>query len=355
MPHVSHEALRSLALPTEKTALQRLAAQRRRIDVPTRSARERFPEYETFPFGWMFAAFSSDVPAGTIRTIRRSDLDLLVWRGTDGAVTVSAAHCPHRGAHIGVGGEVHGCELVCPYHWWRFDAAGENTAIPYQADPSDARLPVYPTIERGGLVLFWYHPDPTVGPRWEIPELPEVTLDDWGPLVTHVVEFAAPWIEVAENFPDKVHVRTVHGVDNFTDIHRLEFTEWGHRQEASFDHASDDGTFTEHMVTEAFGPGFSVVRSVGPIEWTFVLAVAAVDFETTIAAMGYRLRRTDDARPGEYWTAVERAMIDFSRTQWAEDAAIFSHKVHAPIRGNDPEDDPARRYRAWAERFHRPD
>ena len=29
--------------------------------------------------------------------------------------------CPHRNADLSVFGEVHGCELVCTLHGWRFD------------------------------------------------------------------------------------------------------------------------------------------------------------------------------------------------------------------------------------------
>lgn len=73
-----------------------------------------------------------------------------------------------------------GCELVCPFHGWQFDAADANTLIPYsQRTNGRARLRSYPVVERNGLVMAWYHPQGD-GPLWEIPHVPEFDDDpEW--------------------------------------------------------------------------------------------------------------------------------------------------------------------------------
>ena len=75
--------------------------------------------------------------------------DLVAWRDAEGEPHVMDAYCPHLGAHLGYGGRVEGCELVCPFHWWRFDADGCNTQVPYDGSSNPAaRIHTYPTAER---------------------------------------------------------------------------------------------------------------------------------------------------------------------------------------------------------------
>ena len=62
-----------------------------------------------------------------------------------GEVHVMDAFCPHLGAHLGHGGHVDGCEIVCPFHGWQFDADGHNTRHPLQrAHQQEGRHPRLP-------------------------------------------------------------------------------------------------------------------------------------------------------------------------------------------------------------------
>ena len=134
-----------------------------------RTSLERFPYYTAFPFAWYFAAYSDDLAPGDVRAVHWLARDLVIWRGLDGAAHVMDAYCPHMGAHLGYGGRVEGCNLVCPYHWWEYDGDGHNVRIPYAEQPNrKARVRAYPTIDRNGLIMFWYHPTDEP-PLWEIP------------------------------------------------------------------------------------------------------------------------------------------------------------------------------------------
>ena len=120
--------------------------------------------------------------------------------------------CPHLGAHLGHGGTVEDCEIVCPFHGWKFDADGTNTDIPYsERTNKKGTLRTFPVAERNGVCLVWYHPDAAVEPQWEIRELPEFNGDpEWSTVIRteHTVE--APWQEMAENGVDSAHFRYVH-------------------------------------------------------------------------------------------------------------------------------------------------
>ena len=56
--------------------------------------------------------------------------------------------CPHTGAPLAAG-QLHGCELTCPWHGWTFDlTTGQSTMVPF------ARLEtVDVTVKRGELHL----------------------------------------------------------------------------------------------------------------------------------------------------------------------------------------------------------
>src|SRR5678809_465596 len=78
----------------------------------------RFP-FPPFPSGWFRVADAGDVRPGTVRPLRYFGRDLVLTRGADGAPHLFDAHCPHLGAHLGVGGRVVDGTLQCPFHGWR--------------------------------------------------------------------------------------------------------------------------------------------------------------------------------------------------------------------------------------------
>ena len=49
---------------------------------------------------------------------------------TTATARVFDAHCPHLGAHLGVGGQVCGDGIACPFHGWRFDGEGQLVEVP---------------------------------------------------------------------------------------------------------------------------------------------------------------------------------------------------------------------------------
>ncbi|WP_156840285.1 Rieske (2Fe-2S) protein [Novosphingobium aquimarinum] len=105
--------------------------------------------------GWHPIAASDDLPAGHIYAAQLCDVPLAVWRGQDGTVNVWEDRCPHRGVRFTIG-SIHGDELRCQYHAWRFrSGSGACSAIPAHPTrkPSSAiRATLFPGVERDGLV-----------------------------------------------------------------------------------------------------------------------------------------------------------------------------------------------------------
>ena len=111
-------------------------------DLPLRAFGGRFPDLALAPLG-------SRVPASRIaqrlvqrprrcgtgarrhvRPVTYLGQDLVLFRGEDGTARVFDAHCPHLGAHLGVGGRVCGDGIICPFHGWRFDGRGRLAEVP---------------------------------------------------------------------------------------------------------------------------------------------------------------------------------------------------------------------------------
>ena len=58
--------------------------------------------------------------------------ELAVYRGDDNKAYIVDAYCPHLGANLGVGGQVKGDCIECPFHGWVFKGSdGKCVNIPY--------------------------------------------------------------------------------------------------------------------------------------------------------------------------------------------------------------------------------
>lgn len=117
----------------------------------------RYP-FTSYPDGWFRVAYSHELPVGGVQPIEALGKDLVAFRGEDGRVRVLDAHCPHLGAHLGVGGTVVGNVIACPFHDWRFDGEGTCVDIPYSDRvPKKARVGAWDVQEQNGIVFVWHH------------------------------------------------------------------------------------------------------------------------------------------------------------------------------------------------------
>ena len=324
-------------------------------DLPATRMRsiERFPYYTAFPFGWYRASHSEDLAAGEVKALRFLNRDLVAWRGEDGAAHVMDAYCAHLGAHLGYGGRVEGCELVCPFHWWRWDGEGRNTRIPYDGSQNRAaRIPAYPTIDRNGSVLFWYHPLGEA-PLWEIPEIECFDNPDWTPYQRFRWEMRAPWQEFAENGPDYVHLRTVHGSVTIPEVERYECEGYQTKLRSRVDFDTPRGAQQGRIDSDAWGPGFALARFSGIIDACFVAASTPIDFETTEVTHSYSIRKLgEDAEALAKTQRVGDALIRDLVKQVEEDLVILDRKIFQAQPRLSEADGPIVEFRKWAKQFY---
>ena len=83
------------------TTVVTLATEGRKDSMP--QARKRYA-FSPYPDGWYFASTSADLQPGDIKPLELVGRDLVLFRTKGGKAVVVNAHCPHLGAHVGIGG-----------------------------------------------------------------------------------------------------------------------------------------------------------------------------------------------------------------------------------------------------------
>jgi len=303
----------------------------------------------SMPVGWFAVAESPDLAVGDTTAAYYFDSHLVLWRDEAGTAHVQDAFCPHLGAHLGHGGTVEGCEIVCPFHGWKFDGEGCNTDIPYSERTNrKARIRSYPVLERNGFVYAWYHPD-AKPPTWEPEEVADLTSGDFsGPTRTaHVVQAGIQ--EMAENAVDSAHFRYVHNVAEVPVIERYEQDGHVAVMESSQRFPTPRGVVEGRIDSTAHGPGISIVRFSGIIDTLLVSATTPIDAETSQTRFNFYVRSLGDEAANSSVGEAFAAEVD---KQFREDIPIWEHKAHLVRPALADNDGPFMKFRRWYAQFY---
>jgi phenylpropionate dioxygenase-like ring-hydroxylating dioxygenase large terminal subunit len=156
---------------------------------------------------WFAVARAADVPMGRPVAARLLGRDLVLWRSNEG-VRAWQDLCVHRGARLSLGTVRDNC-LICPYHAWQYDSAGQCVhfpAHPNQTPPLKAHASVFHAMERYGLI--WAS---LAEPRHGLPEFAELSDPSFRQLIAGPYAFHAQGPRIIENFLDVAHLPIVHG------------------------------------------------------------------------------------------------------------------------------------------------
>jgi 3-ketosteroid 9alpha-monooxygenase subunit A len=168
------------------------------------------PRYPAFTNGWFQVAWSRELPPGAVRSLRYFGQDLVLYRGSSGTAHVLDAHCPHLGAHLGVGGKVVDDCLECPFHGWQFDGGGQCARIPYARKiPPKATLGSWPLVERDGMIFVWRH-HARRDPDRALPQVGGYVAGEWSGWSTYALTLRARSLDILENSVDSPHFEHVH-------------------------------------------------------------------------------------------------------------------------------------------------
>jgi len=304
------------------------------------------------PFGWFCVGYPEDFPVGIPKPARYWGRHLVIWRDEREALHVQDAFCPHLGAHLGHGGTVDDCEIVCPFHGWKFDAEGTNTEIPYSERTNrKGTLRTFPVVEENDLVMAWYHPDPDVEPMWEVPVVEEFGADnhDWSTDIRTSYEVDTTIQEMAENGVDSAHFRYVH---NTAEIPVMESYETGFpvsQMKSTQKFPTPRGVMEGRIDSTSYGPGISLVSFSGIVDTLNFAVTTPIEADKCIIRFNFRFKTMGDA---ETTRNVGNAFVQEVHKQVLEDKPIWEHKAHLVRPALADNDGPFTKFRKWYAQFY---
>jgi 3-ketosteroid 9alpha-monooxygenase subunit A len=300
------------------------------------------------PNGWFQVAYCDELEAGEVKKLRYFDQDWVLFRGENGEAALLEAYCPHLGAHLGVGGEVVGNHLRCPFHHWEFDQRGKCQKVPYaKRIPPKAKVGTTPVVEKNGLIMAWWHKGGEA-PSWEVPEVEEVEDDTWTDY------FRKEWVvrsrnqELAENSVDPVHFRYVHRT---VEIPKAEAWTEGPVLRAKLSYPIGDGEALQHgdIDISVYGMGFGVTHFRGIVDTTVVISGTPVDEEYVHQRLSFMVKKRESE---EATQGLGNAFVKEISRQFSEDMPIWETKTYweAPVLCDG--DGPIAVLRKWGKQFY---
>src|SRR2546430_644150 len=152
-----------------------------------------------------------------------------------------------------------------------------------------ARAGDVPRTQMSALERFPYYPNGPE-PLWEIPELDEYDDPTWSDYLRANWVVRCPWQELAENGPDFVHLRTVHGAADVPELESLTYDGIRSHLRSRVNFATPRGAQPGRIDTDSWGPGYGVARVSGIIDALFVAGTTPIDYEQTLSIKAYKVK-----------------------------------------------------------------
>jgi len=301
------------------------------------------------PMGWYSAGYGHEFETGQVAERRFVGRDLVVWREADGTPHVVDAYCPHLGAHLAYGGCVDGDRIVCPFHHWAYDAEGTNVDIPYvERTNAKARLRTFPTVERNHMVMFWYHPDPDVPPRYDVPELEALagSADASVFVDTDEIVVETAWQEIAENAVDGAHFQYVHGTDSPGTVAFADFSGIVRHQKVDVNYNTKYGPIEGWQENWTYGPGLGVVHFHIVGDAFLITSNTPIEADRTHVRFAWVYADDDLSR------LTGSKFAEEVKRQFRQDIPIWEHKRFLADPALASVEKPIMQFRKWAERFY---
>ncbi len=309
---------------------------------------ERIP-LPPFPNGWFCVADSKELAVGEVKRIQAMGKEAVLFRGEDGKARALEPYCAHLGAHLGVGGKVVGNRIQCPFHAWEYDGEGKCAHIPYSEKiPPRAKQGTIPVREINGYILFWHHTE-GAEPRYEIPEISEVSDDKYTLYKENRWEVNTHLQEVFENAIDVPHFVVVHGMN----VLRTTWKTEGPFGSLELDMKREDAQ-AQIQVTEdqkswirsfVYGPGISLTRVSGSMKGVSVQTLTPLAEEKIEIRHRYYVEK--DAPQDKM-----AGFFDFYALDWIRDFDLWNTKKYRPVPQLTDGDGDVGKFRRWYSQFY---
>jgi len=168
---------------------------------------------------------TEDRPLKAVKLLGES---LVLFRDQGGRYGLVGEKCPHRMASLAYG-RVEADGIRCPYHGWKFDAAGNCLEQPAEPEGSTykdrVRHKAYPVEKLAGLLFAYLGPEPVpLLPRWDV-----LVREDGRRWLEIQSIIECNWLQIMENSVDPAHLYWLHGrtahlgrqVDHYEEKHEF--------------------------------------------------------------------------------------------------------------------------------------
>lgn len=315
------------------------------------------PNLFPYPNGWYLLAVSDELARGRVLTRQFMGQEIVLFRTESGVPCAVEAYCAHLGAHLGIGGKVHGETIQCPFHGFRYDGAGACVATGYGSPvPPKAKLKTWHVREQNGFV-FGYHHNQGEAPVWDIPV---VNTDGWTRLIHKTFILRDHPQETTENSVDLGHFAFVH---NYRDVHMVkEFESDGPYLSTAYavkrglrmlgvEVTELDFTFE----TEIYGLGYSMVNVSVPrfrvLARLWVLPTT-MDEERLTLTLAVRVKKWSPPIGMILSPLVGKFILDSLAHDAGQDFPIWENKRYTDPPALAKGDGPIGKYRQWAKQFY---
>ena len=336
---------------------------------------------------WFSPLRSVDVVAGKITKFTFMGNELVAFRDASGKVVVLDAHCPHFGAHRGVGGRIEDGCLRCPFHGLHFDGEGQCVKGDFVSDPRSLRhIKSQPwTVHEVASSIFIWHGVDRARPARPLRFIEPDFFAGWSTPVTNAGRPLAPTnvFFPTENIIDIQHFYAVHNwTVNSIEQHPAEAPDGSFR--AIMHMTFRGGAQSPYALvrrlgkayTSAFdfniavlGPGMALSRAkLGPDQGDLELMSIILITPTSLTDCHIRVvssvkqrfegrlaklaRRVLGVSPEDI---LARVFLAIATKDFDGDEMIWTNRRHLQNPKPLPDDGPIVAYRKWCERFWPPD
>ena len=309
----------------------------------------RYP-FPSSPNGWFSVGTGADLSSGDVRPVSYLGRELVLFRGEDGDARVFDAHCPHLGAHLGIGGRVCGTGIMCPFHGWRFDGEGRLAEVPGVDRTPRAGARAWPVTERNGCIFVWHHAD-GASPSYDVPAY-RPDEDEWTPWRTNSYRVRVHVQDLTENIIDRAHFSAVHDMTPPERDHfevRFEGVSMVVEQSLKVT-AVDVAGYEIQTTSTTHGPGIVAVEvSQDPIEMLTFITQTPIDEEFTQVSLAFSMK----ALPDDAATQTISELNDrITNEQFTQDVPIWENKIYRDRPMLTTNDGPVAQYRRWFRQFY---
>lgn len=299
-----------------------------------------------YEHGWFQVAFERDLRGPLTAATAEGRRFVLVDDGR--SLRAFGADCPHRGAHLALGGRLDGSHVVCPFHGYRIglghDAGGEFATQEY------------PTLVSAGMVFV---------------RLSDEHENGLGALLTalagdHVI---VPAFEMAVRAPAELVIENGFDRRHFTGVHRVltgDFTvsdsesgalivvgTFQMRPGGQFRPEPGESSVTLGYRATTISPGLVVVAVTGSNPYTFITAATPTQRDECLIRLTLCLPTSVYGRaPTEEQYGY---LLRYSRAGLEQDRMIWENVSPAAPNHLTPDDEPIVRFHAFCARFRASD